>query len=80
MWATPFVKGSAKTEFEVQEPATRGSQTPVEYHCSGRPKTSRLPIRSGTDGVADTGEVLVRDDGDRVAGLPWVRTEICHPP
>ena len=31
----------------MQEPATRGSQTPVEYHCSGRSKTCRLPMRSG---------------------------------
>ena len=47
MWGAPFVYGSAHTELEVQEPAKRGSHTVFEYHCSGRPSTSRLPIRSG---------------------------------
>ena len=79
MWATPFVNGSAKTELEVQEPATRGSHTPVEYHCSGRPKTSRLPIRSGRMVLSTPVKFWFVMTLIGLPVWPWVMTEICQP-
>jgi hypothetical protein len=79
MWGTPFVYGSAKTELDVQEPATLGSHTPVEYHCSGRPKTSRLPIKSGRMVLPVPVKVWFVMTVIGLPVCPWVMTESCHP-
>jgi hypothetical protein len=74
----PGVVGRAKTELDVQDPATAGLHTPVEYHCSGRPTTSIVPTRSGRMLALPLKFRFVM----MLIGFPvcpWVMTAICHP-
>src|SRR5262245_46303718 len=80
-WKTPSAEtGSANTELDVHDPATRGSHTELLNHCVGDPTMDASPIRSGRSELLTPVNVVMFVT--MLIGLPlWacVITPTCQP-